>query len=507
MRKNLLRICCVLLALVMMFALVACNDNSDNNDPVTPPDNDQPDTPPTPQPPQETEEERAERELAERYATYEPFLTAQLPAIRVTTSKENASYFTHSYSDYAYDWQYIDCKVSVDNCADEELRDQLAAQIKVRGNYTSTYDKKPFRIKLKKKSNLLGLNNGAECKSWVLLAEYKDASFMRNAVSMYLAKKILGTDGYYSSDYRYVSLYVNGNYEGIYGLAEQQQINKNRINITEANEGYQGADIGYFMEYDGYYYNEKDTEAFLMNYYGTSSVGASGITIKSDVYSVEQRDFAKQYLENVYKIMYSAVNKQMYYEFNDDYSGLVASDLTDAKQVIGKVVDVQSLVDMYILQEIACDPDAGWSSFFFDVDFSENGDKILRFQAPWDFDSAYGHKKGCVESGKGEYIRRCSNPWLTVLAETDWFQEMVRAKWREAVRFGVTDKALDYIYSVSSLYAVQFEQNYNLWHNIGVNIGDELIDKVTTFRTQKDAADYLKNWLQIRFEFLNLIWN
>ncbi len=62
-------------------------------------------------------------------------------------------------------------------------------------------------------------------------------------------------------------------------------------------------------------------------------------------------------------------------------------------------------------------------------------------------------------------------------------------------------------YSVSSLYAVQFEQNYNLWHNIGVNIGDELIDKVTTFRTQKDAADYLKNWLQIRFKFLNLIWN
>ena len=84
---------------------------------------------------------------------------------------------------------------------------------------------------------------------------------------------------------------------------------------------------------------------------------------------------------------------------------------------------------------------------------------------------------------------------------------MVRAKWRELVRFGVTDKALDYIDSVSSLYAVQFEQNYNLWHNIGVNIGDELIDKVTTFRTQKDAADYLKNWLQIRFEFLNLIWN
>lgn len=507
MRKNLLRICCVLLALVTMFALAACNDNSDNNDPVTPPDDDQPVTPPTPQPPQETEEERAERELAERYAAYEPFLTAQLPAIRVTTSAEDASYFTHSYSSYDYDWQYIDCKVTVDNCADEDLRTDLVAQIKVRGNYTSTYDKKPFRIKLNKKSNLLGLNNGAECKSWVLLAEYKDASFMRNAVSMYLAKKILGTDGYYSSDYRYVSLYVNGNYEGIYGLAEQQQINKNRINITEANEGYQGTDIGYFMEYDGYYYNEKDTEAFLMNYYGTSSVGTSGITIKSDVYSVEQRDFAKKYLENVYKIMYSAVNKQIYYEFNDDYSGLVTTDLTDAKQVIEKAVDVQSLVDMYILQEIACDPDAGWSSFFFDVDFSENGDKILRFQAPWDFDSAYGHKKGCVESGKGEYIRRCSNPWLTVLAETDWFQEMVRAKWREAVRFGVTDKVLDYIDSVSSLYTVQFEQNYNLWHNIGVNIGDELIDKVTTFRTQKDAADYLKNWLQIRFEFLNLIWN
>ena len=104
MRKILLRFACVALTFVMLFAFVACNDGSNNKPTPTPDDNTV--TPPTPQPPEETEEERAERELAERYAAYEPFLSETLPAIRVTTSKENASYFTHSYSNYDYDWQY-----------------------------------------------------------------------------------------------------------------------------------------------------------------------------------------------------------------------------------------------------------------------------------------------------------------------------------------------------------------------------------------------------------------
>ena len=38
-------------------------------------------------------------------------------------------------------------------------------------------DKKAFRIKFDQKQKMLGLNDDAKCKSWVLLAEYYDYSF------------------------------------------------------------------------------------------------------------------------------------------------------------------------------------------------------------------------------------------------------------------------------------------------------------------------------------------
>jgi len=37
---------------------------------------------------------------------------------------------------------------------------------------------------------------------------------------------------------------------------------------------------------------------------------------------------------------------------------------------------------MYIINEITCDADLYFSSFYMDVDFSKDGNKKLRFEAP-----------------------------------------------------------------------------------------------------------------------------
>ena len=84
---------------------------------------------------------------------------------------------------------------------------------------------------------MLGLNDGAKAKSWVLLAEYKDNSAMRNATAFYLGSQILGVDGYYVSDYIYAEVYVNSTYRGLYLLCEQHQVNENRVDINEPDEG------------------------------------------------------------------------------------------------------------------------------------------------------------------------------------------------------------------------------------------------------------------------------
>ena len=100
--------------------------------------------------------------------------------------------------------------------------------IRGRGNSSFLwYDKKPFRIKLDTKHKLLGL---AKAKSWVLLANYRDVTDMMNTFVFEMGDA-LGLP--YTNHTRYVELFVNGDYRGVYQLTEQVQQGKNRVDVSD----------------------------------------------------------------------------------------------------------------------------------------------------------------------------------------------------------------------------------------------------------------------------------
>ncbi len=432
---------------------------------------------------------------------------------------------------------YEECTVTVTDTDGSRLISAAPADVKVRGNWTTNYEKKPLRIKFSEKQSMLGLNDGAEMKNWLLLAEYKDFSMMRNRAALEIAKSLLGEDGYYSADSRFVEVTINGEYWGVYLLTEQQQINQNRIDITEAEKDYQGSDIGYFMEFDGYYVNEDDLNQFyvtynknaeLIPYDGEGGSGKTiqclrggnndvGITIKSDIYSQEQHDFIASYVNNVYKIMYEAAYNDKAYVFNDDYSDIEETTDITAREAVENVVDVQSLADSYILCEIACDADIYWSSFFMDVDFGEGGNKKLTFEAPWDFDSALGNKNRCADA-QGFYAAnilkdvndqyKTINPWLAVLMYEDWYQDIIKERWTAVYDEGAFDDAIKMVTEESESITPAFDRNYDRWDNIRHNgAADELCRRAKNCKTQLEAAEYLAEWLTDRVEFLNGQWH
>ena len=427
-----------------------------------------------------------------------------------------------------YDYQA--CKVSVNNGTELEL-DSIDAGVKVRGNWTTNYDKKPLRIKFNKKQSMLGLNEGQKFKNWLLLAEYKDWSMIRNASSFYLAH-LMSDD--YASDFRLVNVYINNQYWGVYLLCEQQEVKDGRIGISEAEEleggaYYEGTDIGYFLEFDGYYDEEKPLEQFTINY-GTlfSADGIpfnnfqKGFTIKSDIYSQAQNDFIKNYMQKTFKICYEAIYNNKYYEFNSSYTEIVESNtLTNSYEAISKVIDVDSIVNSYILAEITCDVDVAWSSFYMDVDFGANGDKLLRFEAPWDFDSCYGNTRGCLD-GKGLYAaniitnassEQAANPWYLLFIKCDWFKQLVKQKWNGMIEQNLFSKVTSYIDTVSTKYETDFVNNYDKWHNCGWKgngspYGNEFdFSESGNCTTQKEAATFMKNWLGTRVTNLTEIFN
>jgi len=319
----------------------------------------------------------------------------------------------------------------------------------------------------------------------------------------------LGSDGYYCSDFCMVELYINDQYWGMYLLAEQQQINPARVDVYEPEKGYTGVDIGYFVEYDGYYTDEEEANCFTVASYPamtgldgqTLQLKQTGYTIKSDIYSQAQRDFIASYIENVWQICYCAAYLGEYYTFDGTYSGLVKSDALSVEEVVSAVLDVDSLVDMYILQEIACDYDITWSSFFMCTDMSRDGSKKLVFEAPWDFDSAFGLRH--MEDAQGYYAANAANPWLLLLIHQDWFWDRVKAKWQEATEAGVFTGALAMIKAHWNLYADEFSQNYSRWKNMGNSINGEVLPVSRTFRTQREAGQYLYTWLEAGIAFLD----
>ena len=451
---------------------------------------------------------------------YEPHLTQTMPKISINTEDGKNDFATkYNRNDkIAGLVDYIDCTITTSNCDDEYILEDTACEVKVRGNYTLNYDKKPLRLKFNKKQKMFGLNDDAKCKSWVLLADYKDRSMMNNATTFFLGNTILGSDDFYSSDFKYVEVELNGEYWGVYLLVEQQQANENRMDLAEPDGDYEGTDIGYLLEYDGYYTEEDVSKGgdytFTMNYNNNASVqkynggtyqpSMKGFTIKSDITHNNQVNFIRSYMDNTYKIMYEAAYNDTAYAFNDDFTSISIDSSLTPQEAIEQVVDVQSLADMYLIQEIACDADIAWSSFYMDVNFAEGAFKKLTFEAPWDFDSAYGIKNGIVNSGQGLYAANSSNPWLTILINESWFQEIIKEKWMDLIEYEVIDRVLQHNLDATTLYEQQFINELTRWP--GKKYNSELTSTINNMDTQKEAAEFAYNWTKTRFNYINTIW-
>ena len=102
------------------------------------------------------------------------------------------------------------------------------ASMKGRGNTSwEYYDKKPYNICLKETADLLGMGEG---KNWALLTNTSDLSYLKNWTAFELARRC-GLEN--TPDSRFLSLYVNGEYLGLYQLTEKIEIARNRIELAE----------------------------------------------------------------------------------------------------------------------------------------------------------------------------------------------------------------------------------------------------------------------------------
>ena len=430
-----------------------------------------------------------------------------LPTIKITSASE-------------FSKEYVNTTVSVDSGFDYYDINNATCKVKIRGNSSSEYEKKPYRLKFDKKQMMLGLNDELKAKNWVLLAEWNGYS-VKNMSAFEIAKQIYNGD-YYSSDYCFVDLMINDNYEGVYLLAEQQQVNEGRVEINEPAKNYVETDIGYLIEMDSYAAQE---DYYFGLDYGEGIDFENGnhvnnnqltrwYTVKSDVYSDDQVNFIKKVTQNTYDVLRDSL-----YENHSDlllhpYKTLDANyDIVDdaliqtAKEAVEKVIDYDSFMKTFIINEICEDADIGWSSFYMSFDASLPNQKLV-FQAPWDFDLGFGYSNAYTYDG---YLYNFSednawhvyNPWLMMFSQSDWFIQDFIDAYKDLNVDRVILNTINSIESFASTRSVSLYDNYTRWPILGNFSTFEAfntkyqtyVNKVSTFLFNKktNLNDYIKN--------------
>ena len=140
--------------------------------------------------------------------------------------------------------------------------------IRLRGNSTQNFPKKPFAIKLVSKASVLGM---PKHKRWVLLANWMDRTMLRNAVALNIAHRVdsayVNTEGDYTGGIAWsprgtsVEVIMDGRHVGNYFLCEQIKIDGDRVDIKDCiediiddgNASPTMADCGYLLEFDDNY--------------------------------------------------------------------------------------------------------------------------------------------------------------------------------------------------------------------------------------------------------------
>lgn len=292
--------------------------------------------------------------------------------------------------------EYIGAMYWLDPLGNEDVEplgseaEPLPMQIRGRGHSSWKGPKKPYKIKLGKKTAVMGMPSN---KHWALLKPSE------NTVAGLELGKLMGMA--WTPDFRPVEVMLNGDYIGLYFLTETIRIGENRVDIYEQNDQETDPALikgGWLVEVDNY----KDECQIVI-----PENSRWNLTIR--YHSPEDLSGAQlKWLTDEFKALNAAI-----------YS----ADKTSA--VWEEYLDAESIARFFILQEVMDNPDGFHGSFYLHKDLGDNARWIAG--PVWDL--------VCYNRVKTDYTFRMKvhygfiPHWIGELVQYDSFCSHVKTAW------------------------------------------------------------------------------
>lgn len=275
----------------------------------------------------------------------------------------------------------------------------LPLEIKARGNYTRTgFSKKPFKLKLGKKQNLLGLTPD-KSKHYAILAHADDnKGYLRNFTGFNLGKRI-GLP--WTPGQQPVEVVINGDYRGLYFLTESIRVGDGRVPVEELDDNISDPALisgGYIVELDNY-----DEENQIRMAEKPYSNGDPTVRVTFDTPEV--------YSELQYRFI------------NDQFNAI--NDLIGANSDnLWSYLDLDDAVRYYLVEDIISHTEAYHGSTYLFRDRGE-GQK-WHFSPLWDCGNAFN---GPTDDHFFNGITY-GNTWVHSFLRNDTFREKAAETWR-----------------------------------------------------------------------------
>lgn len=361
---------------------------------------------------------------------------------------------------------WVDCHFSLDGMGEYNHYSGTGC-IRGRGNSTwDWYDKKPYKFKLDEKSKLLGLE---KARNWNLMANYRDVTDLMNAFAFEVAR-CLGMP--YTNHTRFVEVFLNDEYVGLYQLTEKIEVGRNRVNIDE--EG--GLLLSFDLD-DGPSLSPDADNNFSSRIYGLP------VCVKYP------KDPSAALLDSVRKEL-AVIEKAIL-----QHNYLLVDSLVDIPSFIGILQMHEYLYNVEM--------DAPRSIYAY----RDKGGK-LTFGPAWDWDAGYdfdwsnmytGHRFftdyrellfGTTPATHGGAAYSVSGFWTDMFQDSD-FVSLYKAQWQS-----VRDTLLTYAWGEMERYLKHlregaYERDIVRWPINGMNVDTEV--------------DKMHQWLTNRLSYINKV--
>ena len=399
-------------------------------------------------------------------------------------------------------------------------------QIKGRGNSTFYHNKKPYQIKIAEKTDIINNDSSQASKTWVLLANFVDYSFIRNSVTFSLAEKI-GLA--YTPKNENVDLYYDGEYRGTYLLSEKTETGKARVDIddldsmieevNEGNDAYENPVVVVATtSSNGNTAAAEDSKGSYKYVKGLAEPSyAEGTTHHAFLLELELSNrYPDEQSGFVTKNGQCVVTKNPEYltkdtgayisRFWQDFETAVYSKNgynTSTGKYYYEYCDLDSLVKLYLINELAKNQDGFRSSTYFYLP----ADSDIMYAGPvWDYDKCYGSTYSNAENtGNPENFYMTERYLIDALLKIESFRNEVKKALDS--KNGYFYKAVKEITAENGAVDEQYalleqsqKMNCAMWDSDSERL---VVVKAGAEKNYKNSVEFFRDYMNVRVDWLS----